>query len=385
MKIAHVIRSLDPLGGGPPLIVVRLAAESARQGHEVSVFAHPAPDAQKRIDDMIGSLPGADRVRYETVSAPSGFKNFFPIDTQRSFENLFDGIDIVHLQGVWDPILKAAAAAARKRRIPYVVAPQGMLDPWSLSQKRWKKKFALLAGYQAMLNRSAFLQLLNRDEKELIAPLGLSCASEIIANGIAAEEFAQLPPADTFRAAHPEIGSAPYILFLSRLHYKKGLDILAAAFAQLSRSNSEIHLVVAGKDEGAEPGFRSDIQAAGLTERVHLVGPIFGKEKLAALVDAACFCLPSRQEGFSVAILEAMACGLPVVITKPCHFPEVAEENAGEVVELDAGQIAAALQRVLSNPTTMGATGRQMIFEKFTWEKVVIALIKAYQKHLLPV
>ena len=378
MKIAHIVRSLDPLAGGPPIVVVRLAAELARQGHQVSVISHLDPDAKQRIDAMLASVSGADRVRYDVLHLPARFERFITTDAQRRFDELFKDVQIVHLHGVWDPILKAAATTAHRRGIPYVVAPHGMLDPWSLSQRSWKKKLALLMGYRAMLNRAAFLHLLNRDEKELIAPLGLTCKFEVIPNGIAPEEFSDLPPAGTFRTAHPAIGSAPFILFLSRLHFKKGLDILAAAFTQLSRGNSEVHLVIAGKDEGVETSFRNDIQAAGLTDRVHLVGAIFGRDKLAALVDAACFCLPSRQEGFSIAILEAMACGLPVVISKACHFPEVGEEKAGEVVNLNADDFATALQRVLSNPAEMGRSGRRLVFERFTWPKVAGMLVEAY-------
>jgi glycosyltransferase involved in cell wall biosynthesis len=364
MKIAHVIRSLDPLGGGPPIVVVRLAAELARQGHDVRIISEPAPDARERIAAMIGSLPGAQKVQYESSGNHAAMKN----------------AGIIHLHGVWDSILNSAAAEAYRRSIPYVIAPHGMLDPWSLSQKSWKKKLALLLGYRSMLNRCAFLHLLNSDEQQLIAPLKLTCDTRVIPNGIAPEEFSDLPPMGTFRAAHPELGSAPFILFLSRLHFKKGLDILAAAFAKLARGNSDIHLVIAGKDEGAELAFRNDINAAGLKDRVHLVGPIFGKDKLAALVDAACFCLPSRQEGFSIAILEAMACGLPVVISKACHFPEVAEANAGEVVDLNADDFAAALQRVLSNPAQMGEAGRRLVFERFTWPNIAGLLSEAYQR-----
>lgn len=379
MRIAHIVRSLDPLAGGPPIVAVRLASELARQSHAVTVISYRAPDADQRIGAMIGSLPGADQVRYETLEAPGRFERLRTTDDRRRFEDLFREVDVVHLHGVWDSILRAAASAARERGLPYIVAPHGMLDPWSLAQKSWKKKLALALGYRTMLNGAAFLHLLNRDEKELIAPLGLRCAMRVIPNGISPEEFSQLPAPGAFRAAHRELGSAPYILFLSRLHYKKGLDILADSFALLAQTNREIRLVVAGADEGAQGDFQTRIQRTGLMDRVHLVGPIFGKEKLAALVDAACFCLPSRQEGFSMAILEAMACGIPVVLSSACHFPEVAEENAGEVVLLEAAPFASAVARVLANPGQMGQTGRRMVFERFTWPAIARMLSESYR------
>jgi glycosyltransferase involved in cell wall biosynthesis len=369
LKIAHIIRSLDPNAGGPPIVVVRLASEMARQGHEVLVISDSQPDAADRIQSMIGSLPGAENVRYESAT------------------NLISQISnsqILHLHGIWDPILKSTAAAAFGQGIPYIVAPHGMLDPWSLAQKKWKKKIAMLLGYRAMLNRSALLHLLNRDEKELIAPLGLRCPMQVIPNGIAPEEFENLPAIGSFYAAHPELTGAPYILFLGRLHFKKGLDILADAFAILSKSNPTVHLVVAGPDDGALADFQSRIAAGNLNSRVHVIGPIFGNDKLAALADAACFALPSRQEGFSIAILEAMAAGKPVVISTSCHFPEVAEERAGEVTELTATDFAGGLSRVLANPTPYGQAGQTMVYSRFTWPKVVEQLLKNYGSVLNP-
>src|SRR5207253_6602065 len=108
----------------------------------------------------------------------------------------------------------------------------------------------------------------------------------------------------------------PYILFLSRLHMKKGLDVLAEAFRTIAAKRSGVHLVVAGPDDGARADFVNRIEAAKLNDRVHLVGSLHGSEKWAALQGAACFVLPSRQEGFSVAILEALASRTSVVVTQ---------------------------------------------------------------------
>jgi glycosyltransferase involved in cell wall biosynthesis len=365
-------------------MVIRLAAEFARQGHDVRVVFHSVVGSQDRIDAMIRSLPGADAVKCQPIPAPVGAEKFLVTQTRRQLAQLLADVQIVHLHGVWDSILKASATVAFRLGIPYVVTPHGMLDPWSLSQKKWKKKLALALGYRAMLNRAAFLHVLNRDEIELLKPLGLTSPMQMIPNGITPDEFLNLPTPGTFRASHPQLGSSPYILFLSRLHYKKGLDILADAFGLLAGKNPGVHLVVAGPDEGAATAFKNQIKSAGLENRVHLTGPIFGDEKLAALVDAACFCLPSRQEGFSLAILEAMACGVPVVISTECHFPEVAEQKAGEIVPLSAAAFATALEKVVTNPGERGKAGQAMVFEQFTWPKVVGMLVEAYKKHQPP-
>jgi glycosyltransferase involved in cell wall biosynthesis len=166
------------------------------------------------------------------------------------------------------------------------------------------------------------------------------------------------------------------------LHIKKGLDILATAFRILASKRQDIDLVIAGPDDGAQADFERRIAEARLSHRVHLVGSLHAREKWTALRDATCFCLPSRQEGFSVAILESLASRTPVVVSEACHFPEVATVGAGEVVELDATALASALERVLSDATgrrRMGDAGRHLVEERFTWRRAAEKSIQDYQ------
>ena len=271
----------------------------------------------------------------------------------------------------------AAAAAAG---VPFVLLPNGMLDPWSLRQKAWKKRLALALGHRRLMDRAAFLHVGNADEERGVRLAGLTAPAVVIPNGAHPAEFDPPPPPGRFYADHPELAGRPYVLFLGRLHFKKGLDYLADAFAALAAHHPGVQLVVAGPDDGAAAPLRAAVAAAGLAGRVHLVGPIFSNARYAALADAAVFCLPSRQEGFSVAILEAMACGTPVVVSEACHFPEVAAAGAGEVVPLNAAAVAAALGRVLSNPdrAAMGRAGRELVMSRYTWPRVAEQLVAAY-------
>lgn len=384
MKIAHVIRSLDPSAGGPPLVAARLATAQACLGHDVKIIAYTIPHAAEHIIQMIGTAPGAEKLERDELPPPTRLELLSARTARRELINRLSGIDILHFHGVWDPLLKATADIARKRGIPYIVAPHGMLDPWSLSQRRLKKQVALALGYRAMLNDAAFLHLLNRDEADLLRPLKLTAQSEIIPNGVSPQDLAHLPARGEFRSAHPELGTSPFILFLSRLHYKKGLDYLADAFKALVTKHSDVRLVVAGPDDGARSAFEDQIPP-GLKTRVHVIGPIFGHEKYAAFRDAACFCLPSRQEGFSMAILEAMACGTPVVISTHCHFPEVTGAGAGEVVPLETPAITEALSRVLSDTAArdrMGTAGQAMVHDHYTWPRIAQQTIVAYERAL---
>lgn len=352
-RLLHVLQTLDPASGGVAAACFRLATGQRQAGHHVRVYARTGRHCPaNEMLSCVGTLA-------EAVAEA----------------------DCVHLHGVWDAILFQAARAARRAGVPYVVTPHGMLDPWSMAQKRWKKRLALALAYRRMLNGAAALVALHDDEANSFQALGLRARRAVVPNGASLEEVDPLPPPDDFRRVVPGLGVAPFVLFLGRLHHKKGLDHLAAAFGLAAIRVPAAHLVVAGPDEGARGDFERRVASLGLADRVHLVGPLFGQSKWAAFAGAACFCLPSRQEGFSVAVLEALACRLPVVISPACHFPEVESAGAGLVVPLDPVSIGEALTRIISDQDLrerMGLAGRQLVEDRYTWAKVVGLMAEVY-------
>jgi glycosyltransferase involved in cell wall biosynthesis len=384
MRILHVIGSIDPAKGGPSAGVVRLAAAQALVGHRVMLAGHASPEALQRAHAAANDVPGLSLVEFTVLGGGTRADTLAPLIPGYGRARLgacVAGADVVHLHGVWEPLLLAAAALCRARATPYVCCPHGMLDEWSMRQKRLKKRLALALGFRRMLDGAAFIHALNTDEMALMRPLALRAPVSIIPNGIFPEEFSTLPAAGTFRRAHPGLGDRPFVLFLSRLHAKKGLDILAAAFTELAGRLPDVHLVVAGPDEGAGKSFAAAIATRGLSARVFVVGPLYGRDKLAALVDSAVFCLPSRQEGFSIAITEALAVGRPVVISQACHFPEVGAAGAGHVTSLDPSRIAEALEAVLNDrkaAEAMGERGRALVLSRFTWPKIAERATLAY-------
>lgn len=386
MKIVHAIASLDPAAGGPPVVAVRLGAAQAAMGHDVWIVAYERHQAKERIAKSYGSIPGYDRVKVVALHQHGLGERLLATEARADLKKLGAGAGVFHLHGVWDPILRAAASTARALRVPYVVTPHGMLDPWSLGQttaKRLKKRVALAFGYRRMLDGAAFIHALNADEARLLDPLRLRAPREVFPNGIFIEEFDDLPAPGEFRKARPEIGDDPFVLFLSRLHFKKGLDYLVDAFAQIRAKHPALRLVVAGPDDGYRATLEQRIADRKVADRAHVVGPLYGEEKLAALVDSALFCLPSRQEGFSMAITEAMACRLPVVVSDQCHFPEVAEAGAGRVVPCDASRTAAAMDEILADSGLargMGAAGRELVEQRFTWRKIAEGMVSAYER-----
>ncbi len=366
MRIIHVIATLDPAQGGPPVIAENLAKAQCALGHDVCLAA-----------EVLASGP------IRRIQLPRhGSIGLFRQPTQELLD-VFREADVLHIHGVWEPVLPAVARAARQLGRPYVFTPHGMLDPWSLAQKKWKKKLALAMGYRRMLNGAGALHLGNEDERKLLEPLRLRPPYELISNGIFLDELDPPPDPRIFRSRQPGPGDKPYVLFLSRLHYKKGLDLLADAFAGVADKHPGVDLVVAGPDGGEEQSFRQRIDRLGLTSRTWVTGALYGAEKWSVLAGALVFCLPSRQEGFSIAILEALACRVPVVISDQCHFPEVAEAGAGLVVPLNADAVAKALDLVLANAaerTRMGKAGRELVESRYTWPKVAEQLVTLYHR-----
>jgi len=368
------------------MVAARLAAAQAALGCQVQIVSYRSPDAEARINASLSNIPNIADVILEYLPSPTGAGRFLAGGARRRLEPMLNQFDMIHLHGVWDPLIHAVGTLAAKRGQPFVLTPHGMLDPWSLAQKRWKKRLALALGYRRMLNDAAFLHFLNADERDLVEQLHFTSPARVFPNGIFLQEFDPLPQKGAFRAAIPEIAGARLVLFLSRLHYKKGLDLLADAFAIVSREFADAHLVVAGPDDGVQGSLESQIARLGIADRVHLVGPIYAAQKLAALRDCDCFCLPSRQEGFSLAIIEAMACEAPVVITPGCHFPEVSDSRAGIVAELDAPAIAAAIGTILRDPDAaakMGKNGRELVVDRFTWPKIARQMVDDYRQVVL--
>ena len=382
MKIIHVIASIDPKHGGLQAVDMRLAAAQTELGLDVNIVSYGDAAIEAQVKEIGSSIPHFENIRWHLLPPPGRLETLFCFKGRRVLNDVLKDASFMHIHGVWEPFLLYASKLARAAGVPYCVCPAGMLDHWSLGQRSWKKKIALMLCYRKMLNEAAFLHLLNVDEVAAVETLNFQARNLIIPNGVFAEEFDPLPARGNFKHKIALAHGRRYILFLSRLHIKKGIDILASAFSAICDTYVDVDLVVAGPPGGAEGHFMHLVKKLNIRHRVFMVGAIYGEAKLEAMVDADCFCLPSRQEGFSMAITEALACGTPVVITDQCHFPEVGVVDAGLIVSVDAAEVAKALANILSNPArarTMGENGRRLVLERFTWPAIANATLEGYR------
>lgn len=382
MRILHVVNSMDPNAGGPPFVVAGLSVFQSKLGHGVNILAYAPSNAIPRIQGLFRSTDPDKKVQLKYLPPANRVERMLTPNATRVLRELLPDTDILHLHGVWDPILKTAGSLALAFKKPYIITPHGMLDPWSLSQNPLKKKIALLLGYRSLLNKAAFIHILNPDEESGLKPLGLKSPLQIIPNGVFPDEINNLPPQGLFNAKfNPQ--NRRFILFLSRIHYKKGLDYLVDAFAAVAQKMDDVDLLIAGPDDGETQPTLDRIARHNLQNRARCIGPLYGADRFKALVDCALFCLPSRQEGFSMAITEAMGAARPVVISDMCHFDEVASANAGKVVPLSSQAVADALLDILSNPVNaeqMGQNARNLIQQKYTWPAIADLSIQTYQQ-----
>lgn len=284
--------------------------------------------------------------------------------------------DLAHTQGIWMARSLITLGWARRTRRPYLVTPRGMLDPWALRLSRWRKRLAEALFEKAHLHRATCIHALNEEEVHAIRAYGLRNPVCVVPNGI------DMPP-EIDGDAPPWAGSVPddakILLYIGRLHPKKGLPHLLRGWATV-RSHAPAlsrpwHLCIGGWDQGNHMGQLRELRAAlGLEGSVHLIGPQFGAAKDAALRAASAFVLPSHSEGLPMAVLEAWAYRLPVLMTPACNLQPGFDAGAALRIDPQPASIANGLlslfEMTQGEAAAMGSAGRTLVEARYTWEGI---------------
>jgi glycosyltransferase involved in cell wall biosynthesis len=290
---------------------------------------------------------------------------------------------VVHLHGLWQTQTQRGARAAIAARVPYLVAAHGMAEPWALRHKYWKKRIYLALVEARNLRRASCLHALSRPEIGHLRSIAPWTPIGFVPNGVDLASFDGLPPRLSLEDEHPELRGKFVLLFFARLHAKKGLDLLAEALRRVSPEHPELHLLLAGNDEGAWAPFRARMEEFGLAGRMTYLGHVSGERARAAWAAADAFVLPSYSEGFSMAILEALACRLPSLITTTCHFPEAAAAGGAIAVEPTPADVARGIRELLDRGpderAELGRIGRRLVERDYTWDRQAHRLAAIYE------
>lgn len=292
-------------------------------------------------------------------------------------------VDLLHVHGLWMYPSIAARRWHAKTRRPYLISPQGMLDPWALANKSWKKRIAMRLYEDAHLQNASCLHAVGDSEVESIRALGYRSPICVIPNGV------NPPPADLAEPGWRERlpADARILLFLGRLTPKKGPGQLIRAWSALQENWPAArpwHLVFVGP--GPEPylqELKSLAAQVGEADSIHFVGPAYGLDKAASYAAADAFALPSFSEGMPLAALEAWSHGLPALLTPQCNLPEGFARDAAIAIDPEVGSIADGLRRLTAmtdeQRAAMGQRGQQLVTDCFSWEAATRQLEEVYR------
>lgn len=378
LNVLHVTPSMSLTWGGPTVVVSELTSELSRQS--VSCEIVTTRGYRVGVDQI--SPPGVPIHSFDT-EFPAQFWTAYSPKLSRFLNERADSFDLIHIHQVWHYPGYAAFRFARKHKLPCILTIHSELSEWSLRQKTLKKRIYRLVLLDRILRNVNALHAITRAEKEQVVKLGYETPVVVAPNGIEPAPFEALPDPAEFLQRFPVLKGKRIILFLGRLHAKKGLDILARSFSTIARRFEDTVLLVVGPNKfGTREKMESILSSEGLLDRTVFTGLLTGEDKLAAMSCADLFVLPSHSDVLGIAVLEAMAAQLPVVITKGCEFPEVSEYGAGLVVETDEAPITEAITKLLSDADLcrrMGQQGYKLVTKRYTWQTTAATMANLYK------
>jgi glycosyltransferase involved in cell wall biosynthesis len=384
MRILHVVPSYLPAVryGGPVIATHALCAALARHGCDVTVFT-------TNVDG-----PGASRVPLNVPVRMDGVNVCYFAATwprrlyrapamARALERQCRDFDLLHLHSVFLWPTWAAARAAHRHAVPYLVAPRGMLVKELIARKSTLLKRAWIALIEARnLRRAAGIHVTSALEASELQQFAFALPPvHEVPNGVGDESEPGAGEALPAPAAELFAQGRPVVLFLGRINWKKGLDRLIPAMARLPQAD----LLVAGNDDD---GYTSRLlalaKAHGVRDRVRFCGPVYGAAKAALFRRAGVFVLPSYSENFGNVVLEAMREACPVVVTPEVGAASIVQETgAGVVSPGDPEQLAACLGRLLADGAAraeMGRRGERAVREHYTWDAIAARMTGVYRR-----
>lgn len=387
MKVLHVIPSVAQIHGGPSQAVLAMVKALRQEGVEAEIAT--TNDNREGLLDV----PLGVQTQYQDVPiwffsrfspglrSLDDFKFSYPL-TQWLWQHM-EEYDLVHVHAIFSYPSTVAMAIARHKGVPYVVRPLGQLCQWCLEQSAPKKQLYLSLVERANLLQSQMLHFTSAQEQQETYQAGFQHPHWIVPHGVSTPT--PRPRARQELRQRLQIPEDEFvILFMARLHPKKGLDYLIPALKDLA-TDRHFTLVLAGSGSPEyEAEVKQFIQAAGLGDRTHCPGFVEAEEKDLFLQGSDLFVLTSHSENFGIAVLEAMAAGLPVVVTPGVALSTVVQEHQiGFVTELEQSAITTTINTCLSNPQVLqeqGNRARLLVEQHYSWRENALSLMNFYRR-----
>lgn len=390
MRVLRIIADSNPASGGPIEGARRFGAVWAAHGHRQDMLTLDAP-GETWLTDYPGEIIALGTPRTRN---PLSKYRYAPrmVSWLRAHARDYDAILV---SGLWRYQARGARKALTGGSTPYFVLPHGMLDPWFRQTYRfkhlgkqlswWWAEGPLLAGAHAVLFTS-------EEERRLAEGMFLPWKANGIVIGYGTQDVVGDARAQesAFRAAVPKLGERDYLLFISRIHPKKGCDLLIEAFAAVAADVPELDLVIAGPDQvGLVDALRQQAKLLGILNRLHFPGMLKGDAKTGAFRGATAFVLPSHQENFGIVVAEALACATPVLISDKVNiWREVEADGAGLVASDTAEGTRASLTEFISMSAAaralMRERARACFLKRFLAEKAALDLLALIGRTIAP-
>jgi glycosyltransferase involved in cell wall biosynthesis len=385
MRITHVIPYMHPAAGGPPVVVDRLSRELAARGHQVRVLTTDFFSLGQTAWQTDEARP------YELAVFPTHSGYCYGSQFRSAIRSGVRESDVVHVHTLWTYASSAAARASLAAQVPFLVMPHGMLDPYSV-RRGWLKKqcYGRLLEWP-LLRRASGMCYTHPEEERLAA---ITCRG--LPPGHLVELGTESPPdcpraelRDEFLSRHPQLQGRTVVLFLGRLHSKKGLDLLIPAFDAVRRQRPQAHLLLVGPGEPAYvQSIRDDAARRGLDAAVTFTGVLYGRDKWAAMAASDLFILPSYQENFALAAVDAVQSGLPVLLSRRVNlWKDLVDAGVGRDCEPELSSVTTALGDCLDDAEwrkSAVAVGKELLSERFNWATTATRLEAVYESVRAP-